>query len=177
MATVEKYSLTLRLIHWLMAIMILGLIFTGWYMEGIPSDAPNKYDLYGWHKSFGLTAFFLLILRVLVRLTSKKPAMSPKMAGWERALAKTGHLLLYVLMLAVPVSGMIMSDAGGYNLDFFFTKFDWMATNKELAKTAGGIHSWLPYVLLGVVALHLLGVLKHKFIDKDPELDVLKKML
>lgn len=178
MATVEKYSLPLRLIHWLMAIMILGLIFTGWYMAGLPGDAPNKFDLYGWHKSFGLTAFILLILRTLVRLTSKKPAMSPKMASWEITLAKVGHFLLYALMFTAAFSGIVMSVAGGYGLDFFFTEFQPpIEKNKELSKTASGMHEILPYVLLGVVVLHLLGVLKHKFIDKDPELDVMKKML
>lgn len=174
----EKYSLTMRIIHWLMAIMILGLIFTGWYMEGLPNDAPNKYDLYGWHKSFGLTAFFLVIIRILVRLTSKMPGLSPKMASWEVFAAKAGHFLLYLFMFAVPLSGIIMSAAGGYGLDFFFTEFNPpIEKNKELSRTAGEFHEVLPYILLGVVILHLLGVLKHKFIDKDPELDVLKKML
>ncbi|WP_195758344.1 cytochrome b [Kangiella sp. HZ709] len=173
----QKYTLTMRLLHWFMAILILGLIATGWYMEGIPRDAPNKYDLYSWHKSFGLTLFLLVLVRFIVRITSKRPSLSEKMPSWEKQLSRAGHFFLYLLMFFVPLSGIIMSDAGGHPLNFFFTSFDILVTDKKLASIGADFHAILPYVLLGIVVLHLFGVLKHKFIDKDPELDVLKKML
>lgn len=173
----QKYTLTMRLLHWFMAILVLGLIASGWYMEGISRDDPNKYDLYSWHKSFGLTLFLLIIVRLIVRLTSKRPSLSEKMPGWERTLSKVGHFSLYALMFLVPLSGIIMSDLGGHPLNFFFTSFDFFETNKELAGTGRDAHGILPYILLGIVVLHLAGALKHRFIDKDPDLDVLKKML
>ncbi|NVJ68318.1 MAG: cytochrome b [Gammaproteobacteria bacterium] len=173
----EKYNLTMRLIHWLMAIMFIGIIASGWYMEGIPRDDPNKYALYPWHKSFGFTFLMLIVLRILVRFTSKKPALPAKLAPWEQMLTKVGHFLLYLLMLLVPLSGFIFSDTGGHPINFFFTEFDFLETNKELSGKAHGAHGILPYVLLGVVVLHIAGALKHRFIDKDPEVDVLKRML
>lgn len=173
----EKYNLTMRIIHWTMSIMVIGMIITGWYMQGIDGDDANKYDLYPWHKSFGLTLFFLIILRVLVRFNSKKPALPMKLAPWEKTLTRVAHFLLYALMLMVPLTGIIMSDAGGHPLNFFFTSFDVLATNKEMAGNAHSAHGILPYVLLGVVVLHIAGALKHRFFDKDPEKDVLKRML
>ncbi|WP_251358137.1 cytochrome b [Kangiella sp. TOML190] len=174
----EKYSLTMRILHWFMALLVLGLICTGWYMEGIPRDAPDKFALYPWHKSFGLTLFLLLIVRLLVRFTSNKPTLPQALPAWEKTLSKVGHFLLYALMLMVPLSGIIMSDmGGGGKLNFFFTTFDILESNKEVAGKARGAHGVLPYVLLGIVVLHILGALKHRFIDKDPEVDVLKRML
>lgn len=173
----EKYNLSLRLLHWLMAVLAIGLIASGWYMESLPREATDKFALYPWHKSFGVTLFLLLIVRVIIRFTSKIPATPAKLAPWEKLLTSAAHFLLYALMLLVPLSGIIMSDAGGHSVNFFFTSFDIMATDKPLAGQARGLHGILPYLLLGVVVLHIAGALKHRFFDKDPEVDVLKRML
>ncbi|NVK21266.1 MAG: cytochrome b [Kangiellaceae bacterium] len=173
-----KYSLTMRILHWLMAIMILGLIAVGWYMQGIPDEDPNKYNLYPWHKSFGVTLLVLVIIRFFVRLFSDVPAPPKALAGWEKTLSKITHVVLYLLMLLVPLSGLMMSDYAGFGVAWFGIELpEFLADNEQRAVTLHSIHSIIPYVLLGLVILHLAGAIKHRFFDKNSETDVLKRML
>lgn len=175
--TPEKFPVLLRLIHWLMAICLLGLIASGWYMAGLSADVSYKYDFYPWHKSFGVLVIFLIALRILVRLCSKIPELPAGLPNHEQKMANLTHFLLYVLMILVPLSGYMMSSAGGHDIFFFGILMpDVLEDNKELAGTLHTIHGYIPYVLLGFVSLHILGALKHRFFD-TPENDVLKKML
>ncbi len=174
----NKYNVPMRMMHWLMSILIIGMIASGWYMEGLPNDDPYKYDVwYSWHKSFGFTLLMLLVVRIIIRLSSKVPATPAKLAPWEKYLSHIGHFLLYAFMLMVPISGIIYSDAGGHGIDFFFTEFSFLTEDKEFSKQGKELHGIFPYVLLGIVVLHVAGALKHRFFDKDPEVDVLKRML
>ena len=175
--TPEKFSVPMRLMHWLMAICILGMIGSGWYMAGLDGEAPNKYDLYPWHKSFGVLLLGLIFLRIIIRLGSKIPALPSGLPSHEKLLANLAHVCLYILMLLVPLSGFIMSDIGGHDIYFFGIPLpDLLETNKDMGGWFHSVHVFIPYVLLGVVALHILGALKHRFMD-TPENDVLKKML
>ena len=175
----DKFPVLMRLMHWLMAVAILGLIGSGWFMAGLdPETAPYKYEIYFWHKSFGVLALVLIVARILIRFSSKVPELPAGLPSFEKVLAKLAHLSLYLLMIAVPLSGLIMSDLGGHAIPFFglTTLPDMLETNKELAGQLHSIHIFIPYVLLGIIALHVLGALKHRFMD-SPENDVLKKML
>ena len=174
----EKYSLSMRLLHWLMAISILGIIGSGWFMAGLDPDvAPYKYDIYFWHKSFGVLAMLLIIVRIAVRFKSHIPAMPAGLPSFQKVVAKLAHFLLYVLMFAVPLSGILMSDFGGREIPFFGLSLPELLENdKEMAGLMHSIHVYIPYILLGIIALHVAGALKHRFLDA-PENDVLNKML
>ncbi len=175
--TPEKYPVSMRLMHWLMAICLLGMIASGWYMSGLDGDAPNKYDLYPWHKSFGVLLLGLILLRIIIRLKSTLPEIQNTIPGNEQMLAKVAHFLLYALMLLVPLSGFIMSDIGGRDIYFFGIPLpDLLDTNKPISGFFHTIHSYIGYVLLSVVVLHIAGAMKHRFMD-SPENDVLKKMM
>lgn len=174
----EKYPVLMRLIHWLAALMILGLIGSGWFMAGLdPEAAPYKYDIYFWHKSFGVLALLLFVVRIVMRLANTVPQLPAGLPEHEKKLAHATHGLLYLFMFFVPLSGMLMSDIGGYAIPLFWlTLPDLFETNKELAGTLHTIHVNIPYAMLAIIALHILGALKHRFMD-SPENDVLKKML
>ncbi|UYM18210.1 cytochrome b [Endozoicomonas euniceicola] len=174
----EKYPVLMRLMHWLMAITILGMIGSGWFMAGLdPDTAPYKYDIYFWHKSFGVLAMLLIVARIIIRLSIKHPKLSETLPSFEKALAKLAHFSMYLLMIAVPVSGLLMSEFSGKPIPFFgLTLPEVIENNKELAGQLHSIHTSIPFVLLGIIALHILGALKHRFMD-SPENDVLKKML
>ena len=172
----QKYPVLIRLLHWLMAICILGLIASGWYMAGLDQNAPNKHDLYPWHKSFGVLMLIAIVLRVVVRLISSIPTLPQSLPGYEKKLAHLAHGLLYLLMFLVPVSGYLMSAMGGHDIFLFQIQMPDLADNKELAGIMHEIHEVAPYVLLGVIVLHVLGALKHRFMG-PPEHDVLKRML
>ncbi len=172
----EKYHFFLRILHWFMAICILGLIACGWYMDGLDREAPNKFTFYAWHKSFGVLMILAVVLRIVLRLVTRIPPLPESLPPSEKLLAHGAHLLLYVGMIAVPVSGFVMSMAGGHGVSFFGIKLpEIIAKNESAAGLAHNVHDILPYILLGVIALHIAGALKHRFMDK-PEHDVIRRM-
>lgn len=171
-----KYPAPMRVIHWLMAIGILGLIASGWYMADLDKSVSYKYDIYFWHKSFGTLALFAVALRLLIRLTSTIPGLPDGLHRHEKKLAHLVHFLLYVMMIAVPLSGFLMSDYGGHPIPLFnWVNFELLRDNKELAGFFWEIHTTIPFIFLGIIVVHVLGALKHRFFDK-PENDVLKRM-
>ncbi|MBN8530623.1 MAG: cytochrome b [Alphaproteobacteria bacterium] len=172
----EKYPGLMRLIHWLMALLLLGMIAFGYWMVGLPKDHPQRMEMYDLHKSVGVLLLALVVLRFLVRLASSVPELPEGLAASEKKLAKAAHIVLYVLMFAVPLSGVVMSCAAGYGVKFFgFPLPNPLEKNLPMAGLANGIHEIIPYALLGLVALHVAGALKHRFVDKQN--DVLGRML
>lgn len=169
-----RYTFAMRLLHWIMAVLILGMIAMGWAMKEI-KGLPRS-DLYMLHKSVGVALLALIALRIAARAATRIPALPATFPPSERKMAHLAHLLLYLGMVTVPLSGFVMSMAGGHGVKFF----GWplpplMETDKKLAGLAHEAHELLPYLLLGVVALHVLGALKHRFFDR-PEHDVLPRM-
>ncbi len=173
-----KYSLSSRILHWLMAAIILFLIGLGIYMaDFLSKEAPNRMDVYNLHKSLGALVLALVVVRIVNRLIYKAPEMPKTLLKSEKILAHLTHAALYLLMIFVPLSGYLMSNLFGYPVGFFGIELPKIAeTNLELAGFFHEAHEVLPYVLLGLIALHVLAVIKHRFFDK-PENDVLKRML
>jgi cytochrome b561 len=173
-----KYPLLSRVLHWLMAAIILFLLGLGIYMvDFLNKEAPNRMDIYNLHKSLGALVLALIIVRIANRLIKKAPALPESMPKVEKILAHLAHVALYLLMIAVPLSGYLMSNLFGYPVGFFGIELPKIAeTNFELGKFFHEAHEVLPYVMLGLVALHVLAVVKHRLFDK-PEHDILKRMI
>ena len=174
-----RYPLAIRVLHWFMALSIFGLIASGWYMADLPDDAANKYALYPLHKSFGVLMIITFAARLVVRLRRGIPALPAVLKQWELKAAHAGHLGLYVLMLAVPVSGYVMSGSyeGSHGIDFFgLTLPRIVPTNDSLFSAAHWLHGVLPWVLLALVIVHVAGALKHRWFDEQ-DADVLPRML
>jgi cytochrome b561 len=175
-----KYPLPLRLIHWTMAVIILGLIGVGWKMVSLPEDAP--IDLYPWHKSFGLLALLLVVVRLAtrVRLSPLIPPLPEGLAHWEKRLSKLAHGALYALMIIVPCMGYAMSSSFTQSDGVTFFGIDvpeLLPKNDARFEVFRALHRWLAYTLLGVVGLHVAGAIKHRLIDRDRANDVLSKMI
>ncbi len=172
-----KYNISMRILHWLMAILILCLIAVGFYMEGLPKEDPIKYTLYGLHKSFGVMIIFLFVVRIITRIRSSIPPLPEGIKPLEKKLSHGIHHLLYLFMILVPVSGYVMSDAGGHDVKFFGLLMpDFFEKNKEIGGIAHEMHEIIPYVLLGIVILHVAGAIKHRFFEPK-ENDVIGRML
>ncbi|RUR11128.1 cytochrome b [Legionella sp. km772] len=141
------------------------------------TDLPigiQKLKLYGLHKAFGILVLILAILRIIWRLSNKTPSLNiPKL---ELIAARLAHLALYILMLAMPISGWLMSSAAGLAPSFFglFTLPNLVAPNDELREWFAFVHEWLAYGLIAIISVHTLAALKHHFIDKD---DILRRMI
>ena len=174
----NKYHIAIRLIHWLMAFMLLSLIISGWYMTNLEDSVSYKYNIYYWHKSFGVLVLFLLVSRIVARIVYKAPPLPDTLPQYEKKLAKVTHWCLYILMFLVPASGYLMSGAAPNRYVPFFglTMPNIVEKNREIADYLHSVHVVIPYIFLGVIIFHLIGTLKHRYFDKHDN-DVLKRML
>ena len=162
-------------LHWLVGLMILSAFGVGLYMVDL-SLSPIKLRLYSWHKWAGVTIFMLVLIRFLWRLSHAAPTLPNDMPHWQRVAAEASHYLLYAMMIAIPLSGWLMSSAKGFQTVYFGVMPipDLLQKNKELGETLALVHQTLNFTMIGIVILHAAAALKHHFIDKD---DILRRML
>jgi cytochrome b561 len=170
-----NYTSTAKTLHWLMAILFFGLLGLGFYMHDLPLS-PLKLKLFSWHKWAGVTAFMLVWLRLLWRVTHRPPALPTTMPKLLQMLAHGGHLALYGLMIVIPLSGWLMSSAKGFQTVWFgiLPIPDLLEKNKELGDLLQTVHMSLNLLFAATIVGHIGAALKHHFIDKD---DILKRML
>ncbi|MBN8441862.1 MAG: cytochrome b [Thauera sp.] len=169
------YTATAKALHWGIAILILGLLGLGFYMQDLPLS-PAKLQLYSFHKWAGVTVFMAVVVRLAWRVTHRPPALPTHMAPLERLAAHAGHHLLYLLMFAIPLSGWLMSSAKGFQTVWFgvLPIPDLLDKDKELGDLLQTVHMSLNFLLIAVLLAHVGAALKHHFIDRD---DVLTRML
>lgn len=165
--------------HWLIAIAVLVNIGLGLWANRFLPLSPLQVEVFYFHKSVGLTVLWLAVLRLMWRLTNPAPRLPLGMAPWERMLAQTSHFLLYVLMLAMPLSGWVIHSAANFPLDLYgvIRVPDLIpATMDEGAveDSAKIVHSWLFITICVLLVLHVTGALKHHFVNGD---HVLRRML
>lgn len=187
-----RYTKTAIVLHWLIAIVIIGMFALGWFMSELPKDAPKEaaYDLfnlgiYTWqlaepasprtfyfnlHKSIGITLLALIAIRVYWRVTHRPPALLSSLKTWERKLATAGHHLLYVLMVAMPVTGLLQAVYSKYGVKWFGLDFIPGLDDKDMRAIFHESHEIIGMLLALVILVHILGALKHKFFDKDETL-------
>lgn len=164
-----RYGLVARALHWVIGLTFIGMLAVGLYMEGLPEDAPNRMDLYGIHKAVGFVLLWAVVMRIcwtLLNWGSPKSLETHK--RWEVVLAKIVHGFLYLLMLGLPLTGWAMSSGYGYPVHLFGMEFLMFAEkDMELAKLTGNLHEWFGKIAIALVVFHVVGALKHRFIDKD----------
>ncbi|MCD8562912.1 MAG: cytochrome b [Alphaproteobacteria bacterium] len=167
----DQYGVVSRFFHWVIALLILGLLCVGFGMHSLPPE-PFKGTVYGIHKSTGMLVLMLAALRILWVAYAGRPVSLENHAFWEKALAKIVHILLYFGMIVMPVSGWIMSSAGEHPVTFYnlFTIPPIVAPNHDLGETAERIHGLAAYALIAAVLLHYAGAFKHHFLDRDETL-------
>ncbi|PKO87158.1 MAG: cytochrome b [Betaproteobacteria bacterium HGW-Betaproteobacteria-12] len=171
----HRYTSTAIAVHWLMAILIFGLLALGTYMQDLPLS-PDKLKLYSWHKWAGVTVFLLLLFRLTWRAGHPPPPLPDSMPKPLQLAAHAGHLALYGLMLVIPISGWLMSSAKGFQTVWFgvLPIPDLLEKNKEVGDLLQTVHMSLNLLFAAVIVGHVGAALKHHFIDKD---DILTRML
>ncbi len=171
----STYTRTAIRLHWLLALGLSATLALGFYMSDLPFS-PTKLQYYSWHKWAGITLLLLAAFRLAWRATHPAPAAPAGMPAWQHAASEWTHRLLYLLMLAIPLSGWLMSSAKGVPTVYFglLPLPDLVEKNLELGKLLGQLHAALNFGMLGLVGLHVAAALKHHLIDRD---EVLARML
>ncbi|BAO99724.1 cytochrome b [Wolbachia endosymbiont of Cimex lectularius] len=163
----NKYSLGLRIIHWLMAVFIIGMLCSGFYMKSLPVSNEIKFSIYAIHKACGVTVFGLVVIRILFRAFTYVPPLPANFSRLIINASKAVRFGLYSLMILMPLSGYVMSSASGKGIKYFFHIPLLISKNKELASAVNGLHSILAYFIIFFIVLHILAALKHTLIDKQ----------
>lgn len=164
----SAYTRTAMILHGLMALLMVAGFSVGLYMVGLHLS-PLKLRLYAYHKWIGVTVFALLLPRIAWRRRHTPPSLPSGMPAWEQTAARASHLLLYLLMAAVPLSGWLMSSAKGVTTVYLglWSLPDLLAKNEALGHLLQTLHQLLNYTLLTLVCLHVAAALKHQLVDHD----------
>ncbi|NIY77769.1 cytochrome b [Thalassospira sp. HF15] len=169
-STKQIFGTVTKSFHWVMALLVVSVFSIGWYMDLLPLGM-EKLEWISRHKSLGVTVLALVTLRVVWRLSEPTPE---ELGKWriERLAAKAGHLGLYLLMFAMPLTGWTMSSAANFPVSVFglFTLPDLVAPSQELFDTLRTVHWLLSWAVAGLVSVHVLAALKHHFWDRDATL-------
>lgn len=164
----DRYGVPAVLLHWGMAVLVAGAWFVGDWMTDL-SFSPLKLKVYSWHKWTGVLVFALLIVRIGVQISVRIAPRSAIPMPPSGRLAQGAHLLLYLLLALVPLSGWLFSSAAGFTTVWFglWPIPDLVPKDAQLKELFQAVHNALTSVLAALVVLHLLAALKHHFIDRD----------
>ena len=177
MTPVSRYAASSRWLHWLTVLLLLAIIPLGiWIAFFEPADEKFKYRLYNLHESLGVLVFVLVLLRVVNRLLNPPPPLPADMPAWMKFVAHLNHFGLYVLLLWMPITGFLATNAWGFPLSVFnvLPLPSPVGKDEALAKTLSFLH-WCGAITIGLLILgHLAGVVHHTFIRRD---GLLRRML
>jgi cytochrome b561 len=177
-----RYTSVAVVLHWLLALGILSLLMIGLAMTQLSVTPLMQFSLYQLHKSVGITVLLLVVLRLIWRLLYRPPPMPDAMSRFEQRAAESTHLLFYILMLGLPLSGWALVSASIFNIPtVLYGIIPWpnmpilsnLSNKAPVEITLKTVHIYGAWFLLAVVALHLGAVLRHQFILRD---DVLRRM-
>ena len=159
-------------LHWVSAILLLVQIPLGFYLVDL-DFGPERLDIEDIHVIIGLSIFYLVILRLVNKIINPTPKLDPSIFKGQKFLAKLNHILLYVTILSITVSGIFKKLFNGETLIIFFKEFK-IKDNFELAELFYDIHVYSNYFIIGLITLHVMAVVVHKFLFND---NLLKKIL
>ena len=167
--TDSRWGLVSVILHWLVAVVVLGLFSLGFYMVELDYyDSMYKTAPYI-HKSIGILLFITIIFRLVWRGLNITPHALENHNAWEVSVAHWAHRTLYGLLIVLMVSGYLISTADGRSISVFawFDVPSIVSGIDNLEDLAGEVHEFVAYALISIVILHALGALKHHLLDKD----------
>lgn len=172
----QQFGIVAKLTHWVIALLILGLIWLGWYMMGLTYYDPWYHDSLTAHRALGLIVLVLALFKMVWMRVSPTPQPLPTLADWQRRASKLVHWTLIASMFVVPVSGYLISTSEGAAVPMF----DWfdvpavLSVDESTRDAAIDIHYYVAYAVLIVAFFHAAAAIKHQFVDND---GTLKRML
>ena len=170
--TLAEYGLISKLLHWISALLLFIQIPLGFYLVDL-DFGPERLSIENIHIIIGLSVFYLVILRLINKIINPTPKLEPSVFKGQRFLAKLNHVLLYVTILSVTISGILKKLFNGETLIIVFRKIK-IKENFELSELFYDIHVFSNYLIIILIAIHILAVIIHKYFFND---NLLKKIL
>lgn len=169
----ETYGWPSRVLHWLMAVLVVGLFALGYWMRTLDYYDPWYQRAPELHMSLGVLLIALVIVRILWRASNRQPR--PLAKSWfERTASAIAHILMYLLLVGLSITGYLFATGGGKAISVFgWFDVPSLITAKALADLAGDIHEWMAYGIIAIASVHAFGAFKHHFVDRD---DTLRRM-
>ena len=171
----ERYGIVRRLIHWTVAVLVVGLLVVGITLgelgfegarDAFGLEATNL--LYKYHKTFGIIVLALMTARLVLRLVRPPPPYDPPIPSFYRTAGRINHRLLYALLIAQPMVGWAATAAGGFPIEFFeATLPPLLGKDEALSGTLYGLHGLLGGTIVVLVALHASAALMHWLVRRD----------
>lgn len=163
------YGVKSRVFHWLMALLIIGLLLAI-QIKGYLPKGDLKYELVEWHKQAGLLVLSLVWWRLGVRIFNTAPSIAPPMSAWAHRTAMLAHRLFYLMMIVIPLLGILFSQAKGKDVDFLGWHVPELVNEDNalpyalVLKTA---HEWLGTAMMYLIGIHIASALFHHWIRRD----------
>ena len=171
MSTPKHFAPLARLLHWLMALMVIAMLFIG---AGMVASVSERHEwLLNLHKPLGIAILLLVIVRIFVRVTTRTPPLPADLPAVQALAAKLSHYVLYGLMLAMPLIGWAMISAAGdpVMLGNSVRLPSIIAANPETFALLRKAHAWLAYLFFLTILAHLAAALFHGWVRRDEVLD------
>lgn len=169
-----------KALHWSIAVLIIGNIIVAQWISTLDPSVPGEPELWRFlvplHKSIGLAALLLIVIRLGWAITGTRPGLAPGLPQWQHNLTHTVHMLLYIMMLIMPLMGFAASASTGAVFEFFglFVVPNVIEENKTVATVTYWVHFVTGWMMAGLVAVHAAAALYHHFYKGD---DILSRML
>ena len=170
--TLTEYGLISKLLHWISAVLLFIQIPLGFYLVDL-DFGPERLTVEDIHVTVGLSIFYLVILRLLYKIFNPTPKLEPSVFKGQKFLAKLNHIMLYVTILSITISGIFKKLLNGETLIIIFKKIK-IQDNFELGELFYDIHVYSNYLLIALIVIHLMAVVVHKLFFND---NLLKKIL
>lgn len=163
-----RYRAPARLMHWLVALLVLCMIPVGITMGRIESG-PLQDWLFFLHESAGFLVFVLVLVRAAYRATHPPPPLPASVPRWQQFAAQTVHIALYVLLIAQPFIGWLGASAYGAQVSIFglFNLPALLAKNEPLSDRIFAVHDFVGFTIAGLLFIHIGAALMHGFVQKD----------
>ena len=163
-----RYPRMAVVLHWIVALLIIALLATGWYMVGTAKNTPERAFFFNLHKSLGIVAAIVITALIVWRIRHEAPALPATMPKWERMAAVLNHRLFYAFMVLVTAAGYLTSSFSKYGPKLFGIPLPhWGWEDAALRGDFAAIHRVAALVFAVLIAIHIAAALKHLLLDKD----------
>ncbi len=163
-----RYPIAVIVMHWAIAVAVVGLVVMGWWMQTIPKQPVGpRADAYNLHKSIGLAALLLMAVRLAWRASHRPPEL-PSLPLWQARAAVAVHLLLYALMFIAALSGYLGSATSGYPVKLFgWVLPSWAAAHDAVKDACSLVHLASNWLLVAAIGAHVAATIYHQWVLRD----------